>query len=393
MAQPAQLTIPQARPEASASVASAVANAPGRIEALDYLRGLLALSVMLYHYLGWSDVKLGYPLDQVFQRLGVYAVCTFYALSGTSLGIVYARRKVNGAFLTEFAIKRFFRIAPLFWTATTLTIVLRWILMPRLGLAEAVVHPVLLAGASYSLLFGWVRPDAYVPVGGWSIGAEMVFYSFFPGLLVLMRPSRWRPVLVFGATLAVGLIFSSFLLSPKFELGSGEQWPFYINAMNHLFLFAGGVMLALLHDKIKKPAAHWIVSICLASVCIFAFLPLPTGGAVLVTGWERVLFGGLSLAFCYVALSWPFQFGRFAHVFVWIGNISYAVYLLHPIAGDVTEILNARFLHTNPLLVSCLLGIPLTLTLATLSWKYLEKPLMRCGRDVAKKLIPQPQKP
>jgi peptidoglycan/LPS O-acetylase OafA/YrhL len=107
-----------------------------------------------------------------------------------------------------------------------------------------------------------------------------------------------------------------------------------------------------------------------------------------VTGWERVLFSGISLALCYIALSWPFKFGSFASLFVWIGNISYAVYLLHPIAGDLCAILNFKILHSNPLLISCVLGVPLTLICATLSWIYLEKPLMRLGRRLAEKVLP-----
>lgn len=377
--------------DAAAASKTLVVDTRGRIEALDYLRGLLAISVMFYHYKGWCGIQLGYPLEQVFQRLGVYAVCTFYALSGTSLGMVYARRKVDANFLVEFGIKRFFRIAPLFWSAITLTILLRWLLMPHLGMAGEGMppHPYLLAGASYSLLFGWVRPDAYVPTGGWSIGAEMVFYSLFPGLLVLMRRAWWKSGLVFGTCLLIGLAFGHYFMDRKMELGSGEQWPFYINAINHLFLFVGGMGLALLHDQHKKSSPRWIVAGLLLSVALFVFWPTQgRGGSVLVTGWERLLFGGVSLAFCHIALGWPFKFGALAGLFVWIGNISYAVYLLHPLAADLVSIVNFKFLHLNLLLVSCLLSLPLTLIGATLSWVYLEKPLMRLGRRLAGKILP-----
>lgn len=344
---------------------------------------------MLYHYKGWSGLHLGYPFEQLFQRIGVYAVCTFFALSGTSLGLVYARRKVNPAFLFEFGLKRFFRIAPLFWTATILTILVHWILLPRLGVDPRAMpaHPLLLACASSSLLFGWVRQDAYVPVGGWSIGDELVFYSLFPGFLVLMRPAGWRSILTFVAALAVGLWFADSMIDPNAELGSGEQWPFYINAMNHLFLFVGGMMLAILHDPASSISPRWLVAGLLLLLAAFVFWPTNgLGGSILVAGWRRLLFSGISLGFCYVALCWPFHFGSFAHVFIWIGNISYAVYLLHPIASDITQIINFKFLHWNTLLISCALGVPLTLLLATLSWKFLEKPFMRSGRNFADKL-------
>src|ERR1035441_920741 len=153
-----------------------------RVESLDYLRGLLSLGVVLYHYKLWSGITCAYPIEQLFQRTGIYAVCTFYVLSGMSLAIVYGRRQVDGPFLFEFTVKRVFRIAPLFWAATTLTIVIRWILFPALGLASNGLppHHVLLAVLNYSLAFGWVRPDLYIAGAAWSIGNELVFYSLFP---------------------------------------------------------------------------------------------------------------------------------------------------------------------------------------------------------------------
>ncbi len=65
---------------------------PSRVESLDYLRGLLAVSVMIYHYVAWSGVELG--ADTVLGRLGIYSVSTFYILSGLSLGLVY-RGRIN----------------------------------------------------------------------------------------------------------------------------------------------------------------------------------------------------------------------------------------------------------------------------------------------------------
>jgi exopolysaccharide production protein ExoZ len=58
-----------------------------RLESLDYLRGLMAVSVMAFHYVSWSFVKPG--ADSLLGKLGIYAVSIFYILSGVSLSFVY----------------------------------------------------------------------------------------------------------------------------------------------------------------------------------------------------------------------------------------------------------------------------------------------------------------
>jgi peptidoglycan/LPS O-acetylase OafA/YrhL len=50
-----------------------------RIEALDWLRGLMAVSIMLYHLTIWYIVAL--DSSSVLGRLGIYGVSVFFVLS------------------------------------------------------------------------------------------------------------------------------------------------------------------------------------------------------------------------------------------------------------------------------------------------------------------------
>jgi peptidoglycan/LPS O-acetylase OafA/YrhL len=49
-----------------------------RIEGLDWLRGLMAIGIMSYHYFSWKfgAIELENPLG----RLGIYGVSIFYVL-------------------------------------------------------------------------------------------------------------------------------------------------------------------------------------------------------------------------------------------------------------------------------------------------------------------------
>lgn len=188
-----------------------------RIESLDYLRGAMAVSVMLYHYLG--GMQRTFDSDSLCGRLGVYAVVTFYVLSGLSLTIVYGDRFRNPADYRAYVTKRLLRIAPLFSVVVTL-VVLLGVIRNRVGLDEGFSINVWQLFLNYSLLFGFVKPDAYLPTGAWSIGNEMVFYAFLPILIVLGRKGRaWA--LGQAIVLSVPFVYFAFVaITPTATLAS-----------------------------------------------------------------------------------------------------------------------------------------------------------------------------
>jgi exopolysaccharide production protein ExoZ len=58
-----------------------------RIKGLDWLRGLMAFSIMLYHYSSLSFVEQ--DAGTLLGRLSVYAVSIFFILSGLSIAVAY----------------------------------------------------------------------------------------------------------------------------------------------------------------------------------------------------------------------------------------------------------------------------------------------------------------
>ncbi len=139
-----------------------------RIESLDYLRGLMALAVMVYHYTSWTLGTVG--VEHLLGKLGIYAVAIFYILSGVSLTLVYQDRIQQARDVYSFAVKRVFRILPLFWLSVVAALGFRFVEAWRAGAAFAVPWPQVFL--NLTLLFGFVQPTAYLSTGAWSIGNE-----------------------------------------------------------------------------------------------------------------------------------------------------------------------------------------------------------------------------
>ncbi|MDE3061373.1 MAG: acyltransferase, partial [Pseudomonadota bacterium] len=142
-----------------------------RLHALDGIRGLCAIAIMLYHILLWNGVAL-------FQ-IGTFGVYLFYVLSGFSLWYVYAHRAVTFDLLKTFFTARVARIVPLYLAVCLLIVVLRFYTAGASNVFNADFISRFLLNITF--LFGVALPQksSIVP-GGWSIGVEWVFYLSFP---------------------------------------------------------------------------------------------------------------------------------------------------------------------------------------------------------------------
>lgn len=254
---------------------------------LDYLRGIMALSILVYHYSMWSNISWFYPFDQTLSRLGIYAVSTFYVISGASLAYVYAHKTVNADFIKEFGIKRFFRIAPLFWVVTTATIVLRiyrWYTTDFAVLPD--IKSIIL---NYTLTFGWLDHDNYIATGAWSIGNELVFYSLFPLMLYLINKSKWFFALFCVVSLTMSFYISEIIIDNSNLLR--DEWSIYINPLNQLYLFVGGFLIGYLLRQGFSINKKKLLSIALVSLISFMLFPdFGSDQIIYVNGFYKILF-------------------------------------------------------------------------------------------------------
>lgn len=165
-----------------------------RLEPLDWLRGLLALSIMIYHLISWKYYPPG--ADELLGRLGIYGVSMFFVLSGLTTAAVSFNFTQNARTAARFFVRRVFKIWPLLWLA---------VVAVTLGggafKGEVVNWPLVLL--NLTTLFGFVNPGGYINTGVWSIGNEMVSYALTPTLLAIY----YRNLILDNATVMLTIIY------------------------------------------------------------------------------------------------------------------------------------------------------------------------------------------
>ena len=63
-----------------------------RVDTLDYLRGVMAVAIMLYHFGSWKLIAVPEAVAPLLNLLGIYGVSIFYVLSGAALSLIYTGR-------------------------------------------------------------------------------------------------------------------------------------------------------------------------------------------------------------------------------------------------------------------------------------------------------------
>lgn len=342
-----------------------------RINQLDYLRGLLAFAIMIYHYLSFGNdiglINFKYDAQMFIARIGVYGVSIFYILSGLTLHLVYEKwnfynKKVIGAFF----VRRFFRIFPLFVFLTTLS----FILSRNYSYENFIKFFTNITGL-FSI-FAW---DKYFITGGWSIGNEIFFYLLFPLFMLILKFNKPYLYLIYIASFLLYCFFCYMVLP---TVDSNYSWSYYVNPLNQLFLFISGIFIGFLKDtRLSLLYQYTFLIIILLS---FILYPSSSDWISIVSGNNRIVLTLLSLGL--VVIFYKLQFSKsniIGKLLEFLGKISYSVYLLHPFVYHFI----LKFFKSDFLLVF-ILSVFITVITSYLSYQYYESYFIRFAKRIIK---------
>ncbi len=344
-----------------------VAARPTRLGLLDPLRGILAVGVAVYHLGVWFDIsQSGGGANIAMARLGNYSVSAFFVLSGFVLFRTTPWSRVRQEGAGRFYLRRFLRLAPVFYLACALNVIF------RLGMGPEVSGRFILE--NLTLTFGAIHPNHALVTGGWYVGLVALLYFAYP-LLAWLREKGGLPFLI---ALALGLWAWSLpsTLHGVMEQPLWNRFHTYVLAPNQVFLLAWGALLAGLHEATEKRLEPRLALLLALPLVWLLIKPTPQffDHLVALTGWGRyryllVVTGLMALA-AFARDGEPGWSGRqLAHLGAW----SYGIYLLHPFTMKlVAPHLSGRG------------GFALSLGLAIVAaWavhRWIEEPLGRLGR-------------
>ena len=363
----------------------AARNPVRRLAELDGLRGVAALSVLLYH--AWlytrtpvtAATRTG-ALDPVLHEMRLGLVL-FFVLSGFLLYGPWVSAALEGRErprLGTYLRRRAARVAPAYYLAVAGAVALLWGVSNAPGvrlplLSELPLFAVFAQNYSEGPLLSLNPPT-------WTLVVEVSFYLLLPAvgaLALAARGGRARQTLAPLILLATGLAYNWWLAGQQ-----GVAGPLTKTLPAMLFYFAAGMLAAVLAHG-RRPGRGMSAA-------------LLGGGAALVVGhaaW-RILSAGdpgsafalralrdlpAAIGFAAILVACTTGTGRLARLpalrpLAAFGTISYGAYLWH-----VPLLLFLRAHGLLPLHVALALAIvlPATVAVASASWFLVERPALR----------------
>jgi peptidoglycan/LPS O-acetylase OafA/YrhL len=334
----------------------------------------------------------GYP--NLAENLAVYelgriAVTFFFVLSGFLITVLLLeeKRETGTIAIRKFYVRRILRIWPLYY----LVVFLAFAVIPHI---KALAIPAVVATDHQSTILtlflvflpqvalSLFPPFAYAePL--WSIGVEEQFYLFWPPLL-----GRFKRVLPLVITIIIaGIAAKAGALAYAQTLRDPTQLPFwnhfidyfYFNRFECMAIGAAGAWLVFARkERVLRVLFSTPVQLLTWLLVIFAILTT-RGKPILQYAVHSILFCIIILN---VAVNERSLLKLRSRAFILLGNISYAMYLLHEIAiGAVMRVITSTTgsqfgdIWSN---IALYLGATvLTIGLATLAYKFYELPFLR----------------
>ena len=355
-----------------------------KLKYIDALRGVAIIAVICVH----TGQHGSYVHPGVFKSIivqGARGVQLFYLVSAFTLFLSFDyRSKIEANPNRNFFIRRFFRIAPLYYLGIVYYLFQNG-LGPRywLGDCESITIGNIISNLTF--IHGvnpyWIT--SLVP-GGWSITVEMTFYAIVPFLFKRLKSTN--QAVTFTLVCFLVSLLLQFILKDISIISSERLWNEYLFLWfpNQIALFGLGIIayfIIIKKDKTVSGLNYLIISILLMLNFAWSYIP------------KHFLFG-LSFLVLILALSIKENPLIVNRITMFLGKISYSGYLTHfavlhwltwaeyvdfiEIQGAISSLVNFS--------IRLLITVSLTSLLSWLLLNIIEIPFQKIGRKIITKL-------
>ena len=352
---------------------------------IDGLRAIAIVSVVLHH---------AFP-EHI--RGGFIGVDIFFVLSGYLIStIIFKGLERNRFRFTDFYARRVKRIFPALIVVLVATLIAGWYLLIPADLKLLGKHT--FAGSVFLSNFAFWNEAGYFDATAatkpllhlWSLAIEEQFYIFWPLILwalhrISKTPLRW----------ILPLLFTSLALN--FWLVRSDLTAAFYNPLGRFWEMMTGAVLAAMHVKQIDLMAHLPKRLqpprslafgmpnllATAGMVLLALLLWKLNPDVRFPGWWALI---ATLATCFlIAAGKEAWFNRMvlsSKPLVWIGLISYPLYLWHWPILAFAHIQNGAL----PSPTYQLFWVALSVLMAWLTYRFVERPI-RFGRWNTKRIV------
>lgn len=322
------------------------------IEIFDFFRGIAALGVVLFHYSNSHLFLLKGSSIAEYLKFGRYGVDLFFIISGFIIPFSISAIDYKLKDFYKFFLKRTIRIVPVAYAVMLFVILFYYgayfvngkyldgVVWPGLGL-EALV-------SNLFFIVPYMHSEWFEPVF-WTLSIEFEYY------------------------IIIGLLFPFFRkvnssnLTFVFVLFSWLQPFHFASIFNYIDYFLLGYLLYLSFKQEIKPLIFYAAVIGI--ICHIFYINEITGGVLSILALLLFKF-----------------YNKSNYLFSKLGNISYSLYVIHPLVGYTLEIIFKRFFdlgHSDFSKIFFILFFTLiSVGVAQIFHLLIEKPILKLSKSI-----------
>lgn len=354
-----------------------------RLEGLNSLRGWAAILIVIFHVLGIHNLKIPPELAFIPQYFGL-GVPLFFVISAFSLFLSTSSRIGKDGWLSAYSIRRFMRIAPLFY----LIAIFYAIYIPlQFGVTLKATSFFATLSFMFNLIPGLHESTIWA---GWTVGVEMLFYLVLPYLLVFTK-NLISAFIVLIAMLIVSTVFFKLYQNPAYPPGYA-----YMSFLGSVGVFTYGIFGYFLfkmdiNERSKANAGKVLLAVsvlCAALLALFENRWIPDIG-------NRSNLWGTVFVLLVISQCWSpvvIITNKFAS---YLGTLSFGLYLCHPpivyMLKPVFEIYYANLSNGISFALCVATTLMILIPVAHLANRYIEQPGINLGEKLIKAKLAKDQ--
>ena len=346
------------------------------------LRGLAALSVLLFHWkanfpalaLNAQSKDFSGTSWDFFYWIAGGGIHWFFVLSGYQIAASLWHKPLSGITIREFWWRRFMRIYPTVWVHLAILVVVTFAILQTFSFLK---WDQLVGNAAL-----WFSPMPWgvQPYNGvmWTLTVEVMFYIALPLILLMYRCTGiWW---VIGAALLISLAYRAIIWAAHdgalaYNAASLRTLP------GLLFLFVAGFALNHFAPNPGKKEKYALLLMVLMALVAWRY-PVQNAemGLWLTLTWDLVM--GLLIALTVGLLLKPTDGFRWlsARPLVWLGNLSLGIYLWHlPVLRLLPRVFPGHWNTPEGSALALAICVVVSFSLAWLGYMLIEQPLRKKG--------------